>query len=91
MPAMELSSYTFYADLKASGCISNRNAALVLLSPSSRLKGLPLRSRAMNDRTFFSRDIVHAKPGRYQADDFAAFARATQTLEAAILAHLWRR
>lgn len=85
---MDLPSYTLYADLKAFGHISNRDAALVLLSPDSRSKGLSLRSHAMNDRTFLSRDIVHAEPGRYHAADFADFARATQELEAAILAHL---
>lgn len=88
MPAMDLLSYTLYADLKAFGRISNRDAALVLLSPNSRTKGFPLRSRAMNGRTFLSRDVVHAMPGRYQTDDFADFAHATQELEAVILSHL---
>ncbi|MGN0071531.1 MAG: FHA domain-containing protein [Atopobiaceae bacterium] len=88
MPAMDLPSYTLYADLKAFGRISNRDAALVLLSPNFHSKELPLRSRAMNDRTFLSRDIVHAEPGKYQAEDFADFTRSTQTIETAILTHL---
>lgn len=85
---METPSHTLYADLKAFGRISNRDAALILLNPQASVNGMSIRSRAGTDRTFLSRDIVHARPGKYGLETYSSLPRATQQLEALILSHL---
>lgn len=85
---METPSHTLYADLKSFGRVSHRDAALVLLSPTASSNGMPIRSRAGTDRTFLSRDIVRALPGRYGTDAFGSFPRATRQLESLVLSHL---
>lgn len=85
---METPSHILYADLKAFGHISNRDAAMILLSPTASANGMPIRGRAGTDRTFLSRDIVHARPGRYGTEAFNSFPRSAQQLENLILSHL---
>ena len=85
---METPSHTLFADLKSFGHVSHRDAAHVLLSPTASSNGMSIRSRAATDRTFLSRDIVRARPGRYGRDAFGSFPRATRQLESLVLSHL---
>ena len=85
---METPSHTLFADLKAFGHISNHDAAMILLSPEACSNGIPIRSRASTDRTFLSREIVHALPGRYGIASFNSFPRTAQQLETLVLSRL---
>lgn len=85
---MQTPSHILYADLKAFGHISNHDAAMILLSPTPSANGMSIRGRAGTDRTFLSRDIVHARPGRYGTEAFSSFPRSTLQLESLILSHL---
>lgn len=88
MAHMETPSQILYADLRAFGHISNRAAALILLSPQTSVNGMPIRSRAGTDRTFLSREIVHARPGKYGLEAFNNLPHATQQLKMLVLSHL---
>lgn len=78
-------STVLYSDLKNFARISNRDAALTLLSPTAFYGGLSIRDRANSDRTFLSREIVHARPGQLRLEHFSNLAKATQELEATIV------
>lgn len=77
---MATPSSIMYADLKAFGRVSNRDAAWLLLSPTSRSGGIPVRDRINNDRTFLSREVVHANPTTVQPERFGNIAQASLTL-----------
>jgi hypothetical protein len=77
---MELPSHTLYADLKNFGRISHRDAALILMRPDARYGELTIRGRALSDRTFLSREIVHAKPGQYGRESFQDFPTSVREL-----------
>ena len=83
--AMELPSHTLYADLKNFGRISNRDAALALFDPEARYGELTIRSRALNDRSFISREIVHARPGQYGVECFQDFPTSVRALWSVLL------
>ncbi len=83
---METPSYVLYSDLKGFGRVSNRDAALVLLSDAP-YGGASIRARAMGERTFLSR-VVHAEPGRFPRECFDDFASSAHELETAILPRL---
>lgn len=85
---METPSSIMYADLKNFGHVSNKEAALALLSPRPMAGGMSMRSRANSDRTFLSRDVVHGEPGRPGPESFDSFPKATISLEASMLARL---
>lgn len=75
-----------YADLKAFANITYRDTARILLSPESDETGDSLRRR-VDDRTFLSRNIVHAAPGRIPASRFSNFGTSAQTLMSRILSN----
>lgn len=85
---METPSHILFADLKTFGHVSNHDAAMILLSPDACTNGVPIRSRAGTDRTFLSREIVHAQPGRYGIAAFNSFPRIAQQLETLIFPRL---
>lgn len=77
---MDTPSSIMYADLKAFGRISNRDAAWLLLSPDARSGGIPVRARINNDRTFLSREVVHVRPANAQPAWFGDIAQASLTI-----------
>lgn len=85
---METPSSVMYADLKDFGRISNHEAALVLLSPDVPYGGTPMRLRASGDRSFLSRDVVHALPGQIPAEQFSNLDTASLYLGREIVRRL---
>lgn len=85
---MDTPSSIMYADLKDFGHIPNREAALALLSPDAPYGGMSMRARAYNDRTFLSRDVVHALPGKIAPEQFNDLATASLALARQILSRL---
>lgn len=83
----ETPSSVMYADLKLFGRISNRDAARLLLSPTYPIGSIPIRER-INDRTFLSRDVVHARPQAIVPQRFADIPQASLTLAAKVIAYL---
>jgi len=79
---MDTPSSIMYTDLKSFGHIPNRDVALAVLSDKVSYGGMSMRSRAAGNRTFLSRDVVHALPGQIAASQFADLAEAS-----AMLAH----
>lgn len=51
-----------YQELKAFGHLSNRDAAWILLSDEPQPAGGPSPRSRVTDRTFLSREVVHARP-----------------------------
>jgi len=78
-PVGDTPSSVLYADLRAFGGISNRNAARVLLSDTVVIGGKTPRSR-IDSRTYLSREVVHVTPDRVFPGMFADFYISTQTL-----------
>ena len=76
-----------YSDLREFGCVTNRDAARVLLSPAARWGGMALVDR-IQDRPFLSSKVVHAKPGSLDASCFQDFGVSSQTLFARIAKNL---
>ena len=74
-----------FADLKQFAGISNRDAARLLLTERPVLGGVSPRDR-INERTFLSREIVHATPGYLPASFFAPFDESIP----ALMAHMRR-
>lgn len=72
-----------YSDLREFGCITNRDAARILLSPSARYGGMPLVDR-IPDRPFLSSKVVHVGPGALAASCFQDFGVSSQTLHSRI-------
>lgn len=78
---METPSSVMYADLKAFGRLPYRQAAGILLG-----RGDTAIAARVQDRTFLSREIVHARPGSPASDAYADIADATLSLGARIVA-----
>lgn len=76
-----------FADLRSFGGLTNREAARILLSDSVSFGGKTPRSR-VDERTFLSRQIVHAMPGQNQQALFADFFHSSQTIGNAIASRL---
>lgn len=79
------SSYMF-SDLRKFGRLTNRDAAQELLSATVTYGGKAPRMR-ITDRTFLSRQIVHALPGQTHPELFADFFQSSQTLTSRIIAN----
>ena len=75
-----------FADLKQFAGISNRDAAQMLLTDRPVLGGVSPRDR-VSERTFLSREIVHATPGYLPASFFAPFDASMP----ALAAHMQRK
>lgn len=84
---METPSSCMFGDLRAFGGLTNRDSALILLSDSVTFGGETPRAR-INERTFLSRQIVHAMPGQTPASFFADFFHSSQKIRGAIAARL---
>ena len=82
------SSY-MYADLRSFGGISNKAAASDLLTEHTLYGNAVLRDR-INERTFLSRQIVHATPDRAHPEFFADFHKSAQTITSKIVSNLGR-
>lgn len=80
------SSYMF-ADLRTFGGITNKEAARELLSGETNYGGSAPRDR-INERTFLSRQIVHAAPERIHPEFFADFIQSAQTITGKIVSNL---
>ncbi len=79
-------SSILYQDLKSFGGISNKEAARILLSGRISVGGRAPRDR-VDERTFLSREVVHAQPGQVNPGIFADLAGASQTLLGRMLAN----
>lgn len=84
---METPSSILYLDLKVFGRISNREAAALLLSPTFLYGGQPIVDR-LTDRTFLSREIVHANPRTTPPDRFGDLSQASLTLFSRLVSQL---
>ena len=82
------SSY-MYADLRSFGGISNKAAASDLLTEQTLYGNAVLRDR-INERTFLSRQIVHATPDRVHPEFFSDFHKSAQTITSKIVSNLER-
>ena len=82
------SSY-MYADLRSFGGISNKAAAIDLLTEQTLYGNAVLRDR-INERTFLSRQIVHATPDRVHPEFFSDFHKSAQTITSKIVSNLER-
>lgn len=86
MTTIETPSSYMFSDLRKFGRLTNREAAQELLSATVTYGGKAPRMR-INDRTFLSRQIVHALPGQTHRELFADFFQSSQTLTARIIAN----
>lgn len=75
-----------FSDLRKFGRLTNRDAAQELLSATVTYGGKAPRMR-ITDRTFLSRQIVHALPGQTHPELFADFFQSSQTLTSRIIAN----
>ncbi len=80
------SSYLF-ADLRTFGGITNKEAALELLSHEINYGSSSPRER-ITDRTFLSRQIVHAKPAQVHPELYTDFIQSAQTITGKIVSNL---
>lgn len=80
------SSYMF-ADLKRFAGLSNRDVARIVLTDRPILEGVSPRDRA-DERTFLSREIVHADPGYLPATFFVPFDVSAQAVSGRMVARL---
>lgn len=83
---LETPSSFMFTDLRKFGKLTNRDAAQELLSATVTYGGKAPRMR-INDRTFLSRQIVHALPGQTHPELFADFFQSSQTLTSRIIAN----
>lgn len=79
---MDTPSSVMYADLKAHARLSNRETARLLLNGDFLSGGTPIRDRVDVDRTFLSREVVHALPGEIPAEAFGDIAQAALSIAA---------
>lgn len=77
---MDTPSSIMYSDLKNFGQISNHEVALAVLNPEGNYGGTSIRARAASDRTFLSREVVHAAPGQISSERFADLTFASLSL-----------
>lgn len=80
------SSYMF-ADLRSFGGINNKEAARELLTGETSYGGSAPRDR-INERTFLSRQIVHATPAQVHPEFFNDFFQSAQTITGKIVSNL---
>ena len=80
------SSYLF-ADLRTFGGITNKEAALELLTHKTNYGCSSPRERITN-RTFLSRQIVHAKPAQVHPEFYTDFMQSAQTITGKIVSNL---
>lgn len=80
------SSYLF-ADFKGFGGISNGDLARMLLSDRRVAGGLSPRDR-VGERTFLSREVVHARPGHLPEAMFAPFPASARAVCERLVARL---
>lgn len=80
------SSYLF-ADLRTFGGITNKEAAQELLTDETSYGGRSPRSR-ITERTFLSRQVVHAAPTEVHPEFFADFTQSAQTITGKIASNL---
>lgn len=77
---VETPSSVMFQDLKTFGRVSNRDAALLLLNPDARYGGASLLERVLSNRSFLSREVVHADPRDVVPSRFCDLAPASLTL-----------
>lgn len=80
------SSYT-YSDLRSFGGITNKEAAGVLLTEQTLCGNDAPRDR-INERTFLSRQIVHATPSQVHPEYFSDFHQSAQAITSKIISNL---
>lgn len=80
------SSYLF-ADLRTFGGITNKEAALELLTDETNYGSSTPRDR-ITDRTFLSRQIVHVAPTQVHYEFYANFIQSAQTITGKIASNL---
>lgn len=80
------SSY-MYSDLRSFGGITNKEAASELLTDQTLCGNGAPRDR-INERTFLSRQIVHATPSQVHPEYFGDFHQSAQTITSKIASNL---
>lgn len=80
------SSY-MYSDLRSFGGITNKDAASELLTDRTVCGNGAPRDR-INERTFLSRQIVHATPSQVHPEFFCDFHQSAQTITSKIVSNL---
>lgn len=80
------SSY-MYSDLRSFGGITNKEAASELLTEQTLCGNDAPRDR-INERTFLSRQIVHATPSQVHPEFFGDFHQSAQTITSKIISNL---
>ncbi len=83
--AEETPSSVMYADLRTFGGIAHRDAARAIISNRATFGGRPIAAR-IDERTFLSREIVHARPGSLAPELFAEFPVCAKSLTARLIA-----
>lgn len=82
-------SFALYTDLKQFGRITYVDAASQLLSATPVYGGVAPRER-VGEKTFLSREVVHAEPGSLPESFFTEFGHSTLNLTARIANNLER-
>lgn len=80
------SSY-MYSDLRSFGGITNKEAASELLTDQTPCGNGAPRDR-INERTFLSRQIVHATPSQVHPEYYGDFHQSAQTITSKIASNL---
>ena len=80
----ETPSSVLYTDFRQFGGIAHRDTAQIVLNGSALYGGKPLRQR-IDDKTFLSREIVHARPHALPPELFSDFAASAQRLCARLI------
>ena len=83
--AADTPSSVMYTDLRQFGNIAHRDTASILLDGSVTIGGKPLGAR-IGDRTFLSREIVHAKPGSLHPELYTDFTSSAKAITARLIA-----
>ena len=83
--AADTPSSVMYTDLRQFGCIPHRDTASILLDGNVTIGGKPLGTR-IGDRTFLSREIVHAKPGSLHPELYTDFTQSAKAITARLIA-----
>ena len=84
---METPTSCMFADLRTFGGFSNKEAAKELLTAETTYGGAAPRDR-INERTFLSRQIVHATPAQVHPEFFTDFSQSAQTITGKIVSNL---
>lgn len=74
-----------YADFRGFGGIAHRDAALILLDGKISIGGKTIEER-IGDRTFLSREVVHARPASIPSKLFSDFTVSAKTMTARLIA-----